>query len=274
MSKNIIKVVDFGLGTFEQVDQYLFKRCGTPGFVAPEVINADKDDPFLRFTSKSDVFSVGIIFFFMLTGQIPYDGDSFSDILANNKKAAIDFDISELHAVEPSALDLLQRMLKINPELRASAEDCLHHPYFEDDCNYLDSSGDTINLTQNLAGIKSKLNQAQKTKFQDSINFNVNPDITGNTDSYTSVSNIIPTIRPKIDSISSKHNQPGSSMKTSAYRQALDRNSAKESFGMSGHKSWASSIDSRKNPTPTISPMVSPGFVQRVSRFANKEKKN
>ena len=68
LNKNLIKIVDFGLGTFQDVEEYLFKRCGTPGFVAPEVINANNDDPFLRFTPKSDVFSVGIIFFFMLTG--------------------------------------------------------------------------------------------------------------------------------------------------------------------------------------------------------------
>ena len=156
ITKNLIKIVDFGLGTFENVDEYLFKRCGTPGFVAPEVINANKEDPFLRFTPKSDVFSVGIIFFLMLTGQIPYDGESFSDIVANNKKATINFDIPELDLVEPSALDLLQRMIKVDPEFRATAEECLHHKFFEDDCNYMDSSGDTLNLNQSLLDIKSK----------------------------------------------------------------------------------------------------------------------
>lgn len=219
------------------VDEYLFKRCGTPGFVAPEVINANKDDPFLRFTPKSDVFSVGIIFFFMLTGQIPYDGDSFSDILANNKKAFIDFDIPELKTVEPSAVDLLQKMLRVDPEFRATAEDCLHHKYFEDDCNYMDSSGDTLNLNQTLLGIKSKYKQANIQKFQDSINFNVNPDISGTTDSYKSMSNVLPGIRPKIDSISSKNTQGalgGSNAKNSIYRKALEKSSAKESNSVSG----------------------------------------
>ena len=35
---NIAKIIDFGLGTFVNVKEFLFKRCGTPGFVAPEVI--------------------------------------------------------------------------------------------------------------------------------------------------------------------------------------------------------------------------------------------
>ena len=33
-----VKIIDFGLGSFVKVQEYLFKRCGTPGFVAPEVI--------------------------------------------------------------------------------------------------------------------------------------------------------------------------------------------------------------------------------------------
>jgi calcium-dependent protein kinase len=39
---NIVKLVDFGLATYQDLEEYLFKRCGTPGFVAPEVINAKK----------------------------------------------------------------------------------------------------------------------------------------------------------------------------------------------------------------------------------------
>ena len=33
-----VKIIDFGLGTFIDEEEYLYKRCGTPGFVAPEII--------------------------------------------------------------------------------------------------------------------------------------------------------------------------------------------------------------------------------------------
>jgi len=38
-----ISLVDFGLASFVDVSEYIFRRCGTPGFVAPEIINAPAD---------------------------------------------------------------------------------------------------------------------------------------------------------------------------------------------------------------------------------------
>jgi len=53
-------IVDLGLATFENENEYLFPRCGTPGYVAPEVINIKSHG--VRYGSNCDVFSLGIIF--------------------------------------------------------------------------------------------------------------------------------------------------------------------------------------------------------------------
>lgn len=58
---------DFGLATFTNIDNILFKRCGTPGFVAPEVLLYKEGDKF--YDVKCDVFSVGVIFYLLLTGK-------------------------------------------------------------------------------------------------------------------------------------------------------------------------------------------------------------
>jgi serine/threonine protein kinase len=59
-----VKLADFGLATFASCENYLFKRCGTPGFVAPEIISADaKAD--VKFTPKCDVFGCGVIFYIL-----------------------------------------------------------------------------------------------------------------------------------------------------------------------------------------------------------------
>lgn len=59
-----ICIVDFGLATFIDVDEYIFRRCGTPGFVAPEIANANSaSNP--KFDAKCDMFSAGIIFYIL-----------------------------------------------------------------------------------------------------------------------------------------------------------------------------------------------------------------
>lgn len=60
-----ISIVDFGLATFfEKTSEFFFKRCGTPGFVAPEILNFNENKKKL-YNEKCDIFSAGIIFFIL-----------------------------------------------------------------------------------------------------------------------------------------------------------------------------------------------------------------
>lgn len=184
--ENTLKLVDFGLATYQDVDEYLFKRCGTPGFVAPEVINAKKGAN-VHYSTKCDVFSVGIIFFFMLTGKIPYDGKDFESVLENNKKAKINFKIKELKKVNEIAFDLLKKMLELEPENRLTAVECLKHEYFhsKEGTLIMDDMEEDTNLAQNLAEFQNKYKGINRKGMNDSIHFQ-NPAINGRTDTVNS----------------------------------------------------------------------------------------
>ena len=52
-------IADFGLAEFSDAEEYLFVRCGTPGYVAPEVLLGKSYD------LKCDVFSIGVILFIL-----------------------------------------------------------------------------------------------------------------------------------------------------------------------------------------------------------------
>jgi len=190
MRDNILKLVDFGLATYQDVDEYLFKRCGTPGFVAPEVINAKRGEN-VKYTTKCDVFSVGIIFFFMLTGKIPYDGDDFQQVLENNKKATIDFNIKELKNVTPVALELLKKMLNLNPNFRPSAAECLKHEYFTNvgKASFIlddDEDEEGFDYGQQLHDFKNKHKKFNPDGSVDSIHFKINGTMKGLTNTYGS----------------------------------------------------------------------------------------
>lgn len=68
--KNQIVLADFGLATSNDVPEYLYFRCGTPGYVAPEILNASC--PLDRYDVKCDMFSLGVTLFYVLTGFLPY----------------------------------------------------------------------------------------------------------------------------------------------------------------------------------------------------------
>lgn len=95
-----IVIADFGLAAFksEENSKILFKRCGTPGFVAPEVL-LYKDGQEGFYDEKCDVFSAGVIFYLLLTGRKLFAGADYKQILRANKACQIDFQLPFLKSL-------------------------------------------------------------------------------------------------------------------------------------------------------------------------------
>lgn len=60
-----VKIVDFGLATFIDLPEYIFKKCGTPGYIAPEVFKYDQKLVTTAYDHHCDVFSAGCILYYM-----------------------------------------------------------------------------------------------------------------------------------------------------------------------------------------------------------------
>ncbi|CAD8103908.1 unnamed protein product [Paramecium sonneborni] len=142
-SSTDVVIADFGLATFLN-EQILFKRCGTPGFVAPEILIYKEEDPF--YDDKCDIFSAGVIFYILLTGRQPFQGQDYKAILRSNKNCEINFNLKEILSSSAKLQDLLRKMLQQNPKDRPSAETCLQHPYFKEIFNMKD----LIEIQENL----------------------------------------------------------------------------------------------------------------------------
>lgn len=89
-----IALVDFGFMTRAKEYNGLFTRCGTPGYVAPEVL-ADKP-----YTTKIDVFSTGLLFFLLITKQNPFHDKSYTKLIQKNKSGAVDFSVVQSMPLE------------------------------------------------------------------------------------------------------------------------------------------------------------------------------
>lgn len=128
------------MAEFSNEHEYLFVRCGTPGYVAPEVINIK--DMSTKYEPICDIFSLGLIFHILLLGVSAFPGKTYNEVLAQNRASNITFEGEEYRSVDPQALDLLKKMLKKNPLERISAIDALKHPYFEGEAE--DEEGDVV----------------------------------------------------------------------------------------------------------------------------------
>ncbi|CAK59826.1 unnamed protein product (macronuclear) [Paramecium tetraurelia] len=124
-----LRIVDFGLATSTQVTTYPFPKCGTPGYVAPEIANLN--DMNFRYDKICDIFSVGCIFYKLITQKDLFPGNDYHEILKLNKKCIINLDNLSIYRTPQAAMELIQSMLQIDPKQRITAQQALEHPFFQ-----------------------------------------------------------------------------------------------------------------------------------------------
>ena len=83
------KIIDYGLAVYASED-YIFYNCGTPGYISPETFESKINGV----TTKSDIFSAGVILHVLLTGQFLFAGQNLKDIMTKNVK--MEFNLSNL----------------------------------------------------------------------------------------------------------------------------------------------------------------------------------
>jgi calcium-dependent protein kinase len=122
-------LVDFGLAARADLAEYLFFRCGTPGYVAPEIMALSQS---AHVEPVCDVFSLGAVFHLLLSGKPLFAGSKFEEVYVNNRELRMDLEGGHLDGASAQAVSLLRRMLAVEPGERSSAEEALSHAYFCD----------------------------------------------------------------------------------------------------------------------------------------------
>jgi serine/threonine protein kinase len=110
-----IRVADFGLSREQSVDSSLTASgliLGTPYYVAPEIVEEGKGD------HRSDIYSLGASFFYLLTGRPPFEGKTIAATLFQHVSQPIPLAHERRPAVSKSASAMLSRCLAKNPEER------------------------------------------------------------------------------------------------------------------------------------------------------------
>ncbi|XP_061446653.1 myosin light chain kinase family member 4 isoform X3 [Rhineura floridana] len=123
---NQVKIIDFGLARRYKPREKLKVNFGTPEFLAPEVVNYD----FVSF--PTDMWSIGVIAYMLLSGLSPFLGDDDNETLNNILACRWDFDDQEFENVSEEAKDFISKLLIKEKGWRISATAALKHPWLSD----------------------------------------------------------------------------------------------------------------------------------------------
>mmetsp|Transcript_14564 Transcript_14564/g.37779 ORF Transcript_14564/g.37779 Transcript_14564/m.37779 type:complete len:325 (-) Transcript_14564:127-1101(-) len=118
-----IKLADFGLAKVVSENAIMQTACGTPGYVAPEILqNAG-------FGVEVDMWSVGVILYILLCGFPPFYEEELPRLFATIMAGRYDFPSPWWDNISPDAKELVQKLLVVNPKERFTASDVLDHPW-------------------------------------------------------------------------------------------------------------------------------------------------
>lgn len=119
-----LKVTDFGLSAFADTrkqDGLLHTTCGTPAYVAPEVIRRHGYDG-----AKADIWSCGVILFVLLAGYLPFQDSNLMEMYRKIGKAEYKFP----NWIPSDARRLLFKILDPNPRTRISTAKIMQNSWF------------------------------------------------------------------------------------------------------------------------------------------------
>uniref|UniRef100_A0A8P4KJ72 Myosin light chain kinase, smooth muscle n=1 Tax=Dicentrarchus labrax TaxID=13489 RepID=A0A8P4KJ72_DICLA len=124
-----IKLIDFGLARRLESAGTLKVLFGTPEFVAPEVINYE------AISYPTDMWSIGVICYILLSGLSPFMGDNDNETLSNVTSATWDFEDEAFDEISDNAKDFITNLLKKDMKARLTCAKCYEHAWLKQDTN-------------------------------------------------------------------------------------------------------------------------------------------
>ncbi|MEW5300638.1 MAG: hypothetical protein WDW36_003553 [Sanguina aurantia] len=122
-----VKIADFGLSKFFSPETVLSTMCGSPQYVAPEVLGVG--DGLKEYSPAVDMWSVGVILFILLSGYSPFDDDNDAVLFEKIKKGNYDADDPIWENISLDAKDVVAKLLTVDSEKRLTADEALQHPW-------------------------------------------------------------------------------------------------------------------------------------------------
>jgi len=124
---SIIKITDFGFARLVNNGDYLTTLCGTPVYMAPEILAQGS------YGKECDIWSIGVLIYFLLSGEHPFHANDVGDdnLFSEIAKGEFDFPEHLFGTISNEAKDLIRKCLNVNPSDRLNIEQIQEHGWFK-----------------------------------------------------------------------------------------------------------------------------------------------
>jgi len=124
-----VMISDFGLSRVLGQNSMAYTACGTPYYVAPEVLSEK------GYNTQVDLWSIGVITYFLLAGFPPFMGDAFIEVVEQILAADFEFDPEYWKDISDEAKDFVSKLLVTDPDVRMTATQALQHSWIKNGSN-------------------------------------------------------------------------------------------------------------------------------------------
>ncbi|XP_012289165.1 phosphorylase b kinase gamma catalytic chain, skeletal muscle/heart isoform isoform X1 [Orussus abietinus] len=125
-----VKITDFGFARILNSGEKLYDLCGTPGYLAPEVLKCNMFENAEGYGYEVDVWACGVIMFTLLVGCPPFWHRKQMIMLRNIMEGKYSFTSPEWTDITDAPKDLIRKLLVIDPKKRITIKDALEHSFF------------------------------------------------------------------------------------------------------------------------------------------------
>jgi calcium-dependent protein kinase len=119
-----LKIIDFGSCKHFEKNLRELERIGSPYYMSPEIISHN-------YNEKCDIWSLGVITYLLLSGSIPFTGNTEAEVLESVLRTKISFEGKRWKKISPEAKDIISKMVLRNSPERLTAQEVIMHPWIQ-----------------------------------------------------------------------------------------------------------------------------------------------
>ncbi|KAG0722416.1 Phosphorylase b kinase gamma catalytic chain, liver/testis isoform [Chionoecetes opilio] len=126
-----IKLTDFGFAKVLQPGETLSELCGTPGYLAPELLRCNMMEGAPEYAHQVDLWACGVIMYTLLVGCPPFWHRKQMVMIRNIMEGKYSFNTPEWEDITDTPKDLISKLLVVDPARRVTVQQALTHDFFQ-----------------------------------------------------------------------------------------------------------------------------------------------